>query len=530
MNRQYIGARYVPKFSNPIEWSATGIYNEPLIIVTYLNNSYTSKKPVPVGSPPTDGEYWALTGAYNAQVAEYRQEVEELKNEIKPLLGIKFYNVKDYGAKGDGVTDDTLAFTECINDCPIGGEVIIPDGNYYLSQTPDPHLKSIIYNIQNTTVFTGKGCESIATGGGGFTFNNITNPWNNVNGTKQTGEMVTPSPIGGGTMLNSTELKAPTYIIESVEGVLTKNQDTIIFNKEIDIAEGSSLSSNLQNFPTWADRASCARIGKKINNTTYKLGIDNGDGGGLITPLFWSYETTKATFKVYPRFWSVGSYIGVETSDIKNIDEINYCANYVANVNANSVNALEIDMNLIGEPEEISRNLFITGIAQSNALTAGADIQMSGDYNFTYGLSVRRSTTGVYLNAYQPIIISQKFQDNETKKDVDIYYGILFDGFGDISTTRPLLAGQQIVDGATCIALTRKTDTSSTGAFIKGFNTDKTQQLFEIDTNGKVSAVEVATATLSLQTLFTEETITPTTTFLIKGGNGKIYKVPCIEA
>ena len=44
--RQYVGARYVPKFANPIQWDRNRIY-EPLEMVTYLNNTYTSKKPVP---------------------------------------------------------------------------------------------------------------------------------------------------------------------------------------------------------------------------------------------------------------------------------------------------------------------------------------------------------------------------------------------------------------------------------------------------------------------------------------------------
>ena len=46
INRQYIGARYVPKFfdnNGSTEW-VKGIGYEPLTIVTYLNNSFTSKK------------------------------------------------------------------------------------------------------------------------------------------------------------------------------------------------------------------------------------------------------------------------------------------------------------------------------------------------------------------------------------------------------------------------------------------------------------------------------------------------------
>ena len=57
--RQYVGARYVPKFANPIEWDSNRSY-EALEIVTYLNNSYTSKKPVPVGTDITNGEYWVV--------------------------------------------------------------------------------------------------------------------------------------------------------------------------------------------------------------------------------------------------------------------------------------------------------------------------------------------------------------------------------------------------------------------------------------------------------------------------------------
>lgn len=81
MNRQYIGARYVPKFADPIAWDKANSY-EALTIVTYLNNSYTSKKPVPANTEITDTEYWIVTGNYNAQVEEYRQETEKVKEDI----------------------------------------------------------------------------------------------------------------------------------------------------------------------------------------------------------------------------------------------------------------------------------------------------------------------------------------------------------------------------------------------------------------------------------------------------------------
>lgn len=77
MNRQYIGARYVPKFfddgKGSSEWISSLSY-EPLTVVTHLGNSFTSKKAVPANTEITDTNYWVATGNYNAQVEEYRQE------------------------------------------------------------------------------------------------------------------------------------------------------------------------------------------------------------------------------------------------------------------------------------------------------------------------------------------------------------------------------------------------------------------------------------------------------------------------
>lgn len=80
--RQYVGARYVPKFADPIEWVKENSY-EALTIVTYLNNSYTSKKPVPANTDITNTEYWVVTGNYNAQVEEYRQATEIVKENLE---------------------------------------------------------------------------------------------------------------------------------------------------------------------------------------------------------------------------------------------------------------------------------------------------------------------------------------------------------------------------------------------------------------------------------------------------------------
>lgn len=103
MQRQYIGARYVPIFADPIEWDNQRSF-EPLTIVTYLGASYTSKKNVPSGVKPTDNEYWVLTGNYNAQIEEYRLETEKVKTSLN--------NITLYGKTcaffGDSITYGTM--------------------------------------------------------------------------------------------------------------------------------------------------------------------------------------------------------------------------------------------------------------------------------------------------------------------------------------------------------------------------------------------------------------------------------------
>lgn len=76
---QYIGSRYVPLFADPIEWSNQNTY-EPLTIVLYQGNSFTSKQAVPRGVDITNEDFWAETGNYNAQIELYRRETADAKD------------------------------------------------------------------------------------------------------------------------------------------------------------------------------------------------------------------------------------------------------------------------------------------------------------------------------------------------------------------------------------------------------------------------------------------------------------------
>ena len=140
MNRQYVGARYVPKFFNnngSNEW-VSGIAYEPLTIVTYLNSSYTSVKPVPsnAGSPNTATEYWSCTGNYVEIISDVTSRVGTLEDEyttlnndytaFKPLAMNYCVSPEMYGGVGDGVADDTEALKACIGS----NRVVVLKGTY----------------------------------------------------------------------------------------------------------------------------------------------------------------------------------------------------------------------------------------------------------------------------------------------------------------------------------------------------------------------------------------------------------------
>lgn len=131
-NRQYVGARYVPKIIG--EWDKALQY-EALSVVTYKGNSFTSKKPVPANIEINNSEYWVNTGNYNAQVEEYRKEVESLGIVIP----------ETFGAKGDGITDDTEAIQKAI-DSVKQGYVLFKRATYCISNTLQITDKNIIFN------------------------------------------------------------------------------------------------------------------------------------------------------------------------------------------------------------------------------------------------------------------------------------------------------------------------------------------------------------------------------------------------
>lgn len=167
--RQYIGARYVPIFGRKGEesiiWDNTAPY-EPLTIVLYQGNSYTSRQYVPAGVEITNEEFWAETGNYNAQIEQYRQETAEAKaaadavqSDFETILPKSFFetnnlNVKDY-VESFSHDFDVIALnapTELqtyLNETlakPNVNSVFVPSGEYTISGTVEiPENKTLVF-------------------------------------------------------------------------------------------------------------------------------------------------------------------------------------------------------------------------------------------------------------------------------------------------------------------------------------------------------------------------------------------------
>lgn len=179
--RQYIGARYVPIFGRKdeasIEWDNTAPY-EPLTIVLYQGNSYTSRQFVPIGVDITNQEFWAITGNYNAQIEMYRRETAAAKaaadaaqsdidtllpkadfsaeNTIKNYIdnenekyGYSINNPIYYGADNTGVNDSSAAIQACIN-ANNGSCIVFTPGTYSLTTpiiVPNDVSKRVCINL-----------------------------------------------------------------------------------------------------------------------------------------------------------------------------------------------------------------------------------------------------------------------------------------------------------------------------------------------------------------------------------------------
>lgn len=178
-HRQYIGQRYVPIFGRKdeesIAWDNTKPY-EPLTIVLYQGNSYTSRQFVPADVDISNQTYWANTGNYNAQIEAYRLEVTQyaehvadLERQLEALEELNYVTLPDTIDK-TGVTDCSEELNEIIENLNKGDVLLFSrnatyrfDSTVYLKTnvTYDFNNSNIIYNGANGLYASGTLKESL---------------------------------------------------------------------------------------------------------------------------------------------------------------------------------------------------------------------------------------------------------------------------------------------------------------------------------------------------------------------------------
>ena len=95
---RYIGARYVPIMGGA--WDNTRKY-EPLTVVQYEGDSYTSKMYVPVGVAITNTTYWVKTADYSQQLASLAQSLQQTDGRVQDIEGDIEDIQRDLGALFD---------------------------------------------------------------------------------------------------------------------------------------------------------------------------------------------------------------------------------------------------------------------------------------------------------------------------------------------------------------------------------------------------------------------------------------------
>lgn len=80
----------------------------------------------------TGGGAIAKIGDLDELITEDKSNLVNALNEVaKEANNLNIYNVLDYGAVGDGVTDDTAAIQACVDAAPSGAIVLAPKGKIY---------------------------------------------------------------------------------------------------------------------------------------------------------------------------------------------------------------------------------------------------------------------------------------------------------------------------------------------------------------------------------------------------------------
>lgn len=148
---QYIGARYVMKIYENSEDPTSNAWEnteyEPFTIVSYLNNSYISRKQVPVnvGNPTDATQYWTLFGFASGQIAYLQAQINQINAELLPLEGRAGILPHIYNPDADYTPNDYVIYNNKVYQAIANSHNILPTNTSYWTDKGD--LETQIENI-----------------------------------------------------------------------------------------------------------------------------------------------------------------------------------------------------------------------------------------------------------------------------------------------------------------------------------------------------------------------------------------------
>ena len=171
--RQYIGARYVPKFMGV--YDATQVYEALSVVDNGMGTSYISKIPTPAGTPLTDSTYWTQYGSASGAIINLQNQIDNINNTEIPNINSDIQALTDridssnklaekkYVFVGDSyaASYDTLGCSWLLD---FVNTYSIPSANYYdatysgtgftTTRTFKNNIEAIINNISDKDSIT----------------------------------------------------------------------------------------------------------------------------------------------------------------------------------------------------------------------------------------------------------------------------------------------------------------------------------------------------------------------------------------
>lgn len=516
-----------PRKAGDLVWVAGLLYEVTVPMIagdSYVEGSNCSKVTIEeIIKKNHDAIIEAITTESNAREAADNALSDRLDNVEGTLSGRPFINVKEYGAKGDGVTDDFQAFWDAVNAAKPGTTILIPYGEYFLSQNPDGGTRRVTWKADAGTTFKGPGIGDPGNGDGKFGCTDISNPWITVSGTDEKVDITNVvSPRGGGVYANASEMIADESEPLTITGTLT-NGSAVIKNitstEAIEIGYGVIPSPAISGF---ADGSSVSNTMRVISKDAHSIvvGMDRGGGVGAFSPTNFTGTSGTYTFKIRKRIWQGIRFEGLNTGKTDNRDAWSWVYNSVVNLHKQPAFQAELDFNIWDTASEVSRCLALTGIGTGHSSVIALEINRGGSCNWSYGIQIGQANVGLDIGAGQPIYVRTAWQNNIAGEVQPISYGIMFDNISTNLMARPLIAGKQIENGAQGIVLQRFTDSAPTGDMIVCKGSDG-GDFFSVKANGYT----VVQGLQILEEAKTGANLAPTKYLTITDGNGGHYKL-----